>query len=112
MMQRKKLRSWPRKACGSTTANRSEGGTGGGEDARARRCEMPSRGKSEARERERKRLGGDDGGLTGRVIGRSTMEKEDNGMMIYSATGRSETSVRRQERDYEAINIYPAMSIR
>ena len=67
-------------------------------------------GKREAR--ERKRLGGDDGGLTGRVIGRSTTEKEDNGMMIYSATGRSETSVRRQERDYEAINIYPAMSIR
>ena len=57
------------------------------------------------RERERKRLGGDDGGLTGRVIGRSTMEKEDKGTMIYSATGCSETSVRRQERDYEATNM-------
>ena len=33
------------------------------------------------------------------------MEKEDKGMMIYSATGCSETSVRRQERDYEAINL-------
>jgi len=57
------------------------------------------------REGERKRLGGDDGGLTGRVIGRSTMEKEDKGKMIYSATGCSETSVRRQERDYEATNM-------
>ena len=36
---------------------------------------------------------------------RSTMEKEDKGTMIYSATGCSETSVRRQERDYEATNM-------
>ena len=54
---------------------------------------------------ERKRLGGDDGGLTGRVIGRSTMEKEDKGTMIYSATGCRKTSVRRQERDYEATKM-------
>ena len=33
------------------------------------------------------------------------MEKEGKGMMIYSATGCSETSVRRQERDYEATNL-------
>ena len=33
------------------------------------------------------------------------MEKEDKGTMIYSATGFSETSVRRQERDYEATNL-------
>ena len=60
-------------------------------------------GNSEAGERNR--LGGDDGGLTGRVIGRSTMEKEDKGMMIYSATGCSKTSVRQQERDYEATYL-------
>ena len=33
------------------------------------------------------------------------MEKEDKGTMIYSATWCSETSVRRQERDYEATNM-------
>ena len=56
-----------------SSLTKEEGRMRGLDDARGH-----AGGNSEAGERNR--LGGDDGGLTGRVIGRSTMEKEDKVM--------------------------------